>query len=105
MIPSLSLLETASAVARHAGHVHAVTADNVARADMPGATAREAMRFGAAVRALGRGDAPAPQATNTPISLQSELAVMATNAGRHDAAVLLWSKTMDMVRLAGASPR
>ena len=105
MTPTLSLLETASAIARHAGHVHAVTADNVARADMPGATAREAMRFADAVRAMDRRDALAPRDTHAPVRLQNELTVMATNAGRHDAAVLLWSKTMDMVRLAGASPR
>ena len=105
MIPSLSILDTASAMARHAGHVHATVADNIARADMPGATARDALGFGEAVRAL-RDDAPLrAAASREPVALDAQMMTMAQNAGRHDAATLLFSKTLDLVRLAGSAPR
>ena len=105
MIPSLSLLDTASAMARHAGHVHAVVADNIARADLPGATATEATRFGEALRDLSDGTPLRAEATRAPITLDEQMMAMAQNTGRHDAATLLFSKTLDLVRLAGSSPR
>ena len=105
MIPSLSILDTASAMARHAGHVHAVVADNIARADLPGATAKGAMPFAEALRATASGEAMTARDTGAPISLDDQMVAMAQNAGRHDAAVTIWSRTLDMIRLAGASPR
>lgn len=100
MFPDPSLLGLTSAMARHAGHVHQVTAGNVARADVPGARATEAARFSDVLR----GDA-APRQTRERVSLDREMVQMARNAGRHDAAVTVWSRALDMVRLAGSSPR
>ena len=105
MIPTLSLLDTASATARHAGHVHAVAADNIARADIPGATARAATSFAEAVGTLRDGGALSPRDTNAAISLDREMTTMASNAGRHDAATILFGKALDMLRLAGSTPR
>ena len=105
MIPTLSILETTSAMARHAGHVHAVTAHNVARADVPGAYADEAASFVDALQRFSDGEAAATRRTRAPLVLDDQMTVMARNAGRHDAAVTVWSKVLDMVRLAGASPR
>ncbi|MBB4658295.1 hypothetical protein [Parvularcula dongshanensis] len=101
MLPNPSLLGLASAMARHAGHVHAVTADNVARADMRGAKAKEAARFGDALR----GEPLQAKESRNPISLDSQLVRMAQNAGRHDAAITVWTKTLDLMRLAAGSPR
>ena len=105
MIPTLSILDTASAMARHAGHVHEVTARNVARADIPGAKADEAMTFAGALDRFAGGEAAAARRTRAPLVLDEQLMTMASNAGRHDAAVTVWSKVLDMARLAGSSPR
>ncbi|WP_031551167.1 hypothetical protein [Parvularcula oceani] len=105
MFPNPSLLNLSSAMARHAGHVHEVTGSNIARADMPGATASEAAGFAEALRALSEGEAVSAREGRAPISLDEELVRMAQNATRHDMAVTVWSRTLDMVRMAGASPR
>ncbi len=105
MFPNPSLLNLSSAMARHAGHVHEVTASNIARVDMPGATAREAAGFADALRAVSGGEAVTAREGRAPISLDDELVRMAQNATRHDMAVTVWSRTLDMVRMAGASPR
>ena len=105
MIPDPSLLTLSTAMARHAGHVHGVTAANIARADLPGATAKGAMPFAEALRVTASGEAMTARDTGAPISLDDQMVAMAQNAGRHDAAVTIWSRTLDMIRLAGASPR
>jgi flagellar basal body rod protein FlgB len=103
LIPDLSLLGVASAMSRHAGHVHDVTARNIAAADAPGTTRLRAASF---AEAVGRADeALAPASTRERVVLDDEMLTMARNAGRHDAAVTLWAKTLDMVRLAASSPR
>lgn len=101
MFPAPSLLTLGTAMARHAGHVHQTVSSNLARADVPGATAEEAGRFADALR----GEAMRARDTGERISVEREMVAMAQNAGRHDAAVAIWSKTLDLVRLAGASPR
>ena len=105
MIPDPSLLGVASATARHAAHVQAVTARNVARADVPGARAEAPARFAEALRAFGSRRAPAARETDTPIELRGQLTAMAHSAGRHEAAVLIYAKALDMMRLAGGAPR
>lgn len=105
MIPSLSILDTTSAMARHAGHVHEVTARNVARADAPGALADEAASFADALGRFAAGEAAAASRGRERVVLDEQVMTMASNAGRHDAAVAVWSKVLDMVRLAGSSPR
>lgn len=105
MIPDLSVLRLASAVARHAGEVHRIAGDNIARADIPKATAATAPRFADALAALNGGQPLAAVETNAPIALDREMATMASNAGRHQTATAVWSKTLELFRLAGASPR
>ena len=105
MPATLSLLQTASVTARHAGHVHAVAADNIARADVPGATARRAASFAEAAERLRGGQELAAADSGAAIALDREMTAMAANAGRHDAATLLFAKTLDMLRLAGSPPR
>ena len=105
MIPAPSILETTAAMARHAGHVHEVTARNVARADVPGAKGDEAASFAEALDRFAEGEAPRAARDRKPLLLDEQMMVMARNAGRHEAAVTVWSKVLDMVRLAGSSPR
>ena len=105
MIPDLSLLSTASAMARHAGHVHAAVADNLARADVPGARAATDSGFADALDRMAAGQALRAPRTGDRIVLDDQMVTMASNAGRHDAAVSLYAKALEMVRLAGSSPR
>ena len=105
MLHSLTILDTASAMARHAGHVHATVAGNIARADMPGATADAPLRFGEALRALQDGAPLRAASPRSAVALDQQMMTMAQNGSRHDAATLLFSKTLDLVRLAGSAPR
>lgn len=105
MIPNLSILEATSAMARHAGHVHETTARNVARIDIPGAKADAPTAFADALDRYSAGQDASARRTSQPLVLDDQMMTMAQNAGRHDAAVTVWSKVLDMVRLAGSSPR
>ncbi|MEM6649151.1 MAG: hypothetical protein AAF603_02760 [Pseudomonadota bacterium] len=105
MIGNLSILKLSSAMARHAAHTHGVIGDNISRVDMPGATAHRVESFARALDALKGGEALNTHSTDQPISVSREMSQMATNAGRHGTAVTIWSKTLELVRLAGAAPR
>jgi hypothetical protein len=105
MLPDLAALRVSSALARHAGETHAVHGHNIAHADIPGATARRMPSFADALDALSKGGRPEPLDTRAQIGIEREMAGMAANAGRHATAVTVWSKTLELVRLAGAAPR
>ncbi len=105
MVPDLSVLKLTSAMARHAAQVHGVVGDNIARTDLPGANARAVEGFASALARLGEGERALVRDTRTPIALDKQMTQLATNAGRHEVAVTVWSKTLEMMRLAGGSPR
>ncbi|MEM6912653.1 MAG: hypothetical protein AAF511_01605 [Pseudomonadota bacterium] len=101
----LSILKLASAMARHAGHSHAATASNIARADVPEATVSKAMSFRESLRALQKGSEPDVEDTGQPISIESEMLSMAEASGRHGAATAVWKSTLNMLRLAVSGPQ
>ncbi|MEO1657079.1 MAG: hypothetical protein AAFR65_05110 [Pseudomonadota bacterium] len=101
----LSILKLASAMARHAGHVHAATASNIARADVPEATARKAASFRQSLRALEQGKTPQDEDTGQAISIEREMLSMAEASGQHGAATAVWKSTLNMLRLAITGPQ
>ncbi|WOI52946.1 hypothetical protein [Parvularcula sp. LCG005] len=105
MLTDLSVLKLSSTMTRHAAAAHAVVADNISRIDIPGATGKAVPRFSDALADLNRGETVDIRDTRTAISLDQEMISMASNAGRHQAAVTIWSKTLELVRLAGGAPR
>ena len=120
MFENLSLLDLASAAARHAAARHRVIAENVANADTPGYRARDVEDFQATVneaftarttrpghlvftgapgvpRIIDAGLAPKPNG-NT-VSLEDQ-AVRATRAEeRHALALAVYAKAVDLLRL------
>lgn len=105
MIKPISVLSTSSAMARHAAIAHGVAGENIARADIPGATASRAENFMQALREVIRGDEPRRFDTGQPIALDKEMAQLSRTAGRHQTATTIWSTSLQMIRSAGASPR
>jgi flagellar basal body rod protein FlgB len=103
MLTDLSVLKLTGAMARHSGHANAVTADNLARADIPGAKARATEEFRDAL-AGRRAGAPQIDELNRPISTETEMLSMARHAGRHDAALGAWKSTLGLMRLALSRP-
>ena len=101
----LSILKLASAMARHAGHAHAATASNIARADVPQATASKAASFRESLRALEKGQSPTIDETDQAISIEKEMLTMAEAAGEHSAAMAVWRSTLNMLRLAITGPQ
>ncbi|MEO1042584.1 MAG: hypothetical protein AAFX52_09850 [Pseudomonadota bacterium] len=101
----LSILKLASAMARHAGHSHAATASNIARADVPEATASKALSFRQSLRALEKEAEPGLEDTGQSISIEKEMLSMAEASGRHGAATAVWKSTLNMLRLAVTGPQ
>lgn len=105
MAQEISLLKLSSAMARHATRAHGATADNLARADVPGAKRRELVAFQDALKASnGTGDL-APELTREPIKLDAEMLSMAEARGQHEAALSVWKSTLGMLRLAIRGPQ
>ncbi|MCI4661485.1 MAG: FlgB family protein [Neomegalonema sp.] len=116
MADSLSILNLASALARHSAQRHKVVAENIANADTPGYKARDVERFDAekALRAKKRGemrslqgrvaemlieDVQASPNGNT-VSIEDQM-VRATEAqASHDAAISIYRKSMDLMRMS-----
>ena len=96
----VSLLKLTSAMARHAGHVHDVTARNIARADMPNATAERLEPFEASLRRLEHARPPRRSDTGMAINLEAQMLTMAEASSTHDAALTVWKSTLKMMRLA-----
>ncbi|MEM6748306.1 MAG: hypothetical protein AAF608_12900 [Pseudomonadota bacterium] len=101
----LSILKLASAMTRHAGHAHAATASNIARADVPDATATRAVRFRDSLRELEQEQAPELEDTDQAISIEREMLSMAEASGQHSAATAVWRSTLNMLRLAITGPQ
>lgn len=105
MPSDLALLKLASAMTRYAGAKHSAIGSNIARADIPHAKAMEGPRFADAILEMTDGKPAQFSESRNAIRLEDEVVAMAENAGRHRAAVTIWSKTLDLLRLAGQAPR
>lgn len=101
----VSILKIAGAMARHAGHLHQVTASNIARADIPGARQARIESFELSLAELERGGEPRSSMSEAPLELERELLTMAEARGRHDAALAVWKSTLTMMRLAAGAPQ
>ncbi|MGV6820073.1 MAG: hypothetical protein ACWA5T_06195 [Parvularcula sp.] len=105
MSGDLALLKLASAMTRYAGAKHSAIGSNIARADIPHAKAIEGPRFAEAFSEMMSGKPIRFSESRGTIRLEDEVVAMAENAGRHRAAVTIWSKTLDLLRVAGQAPR
>ncbi|MEM9724056.1 MAG: flagellar basal body protein [Pseudomonadota bacterium] len=114
----LTILNQASALARHAGRQHAIVAENIANADTPGFKARTLPAFDpklaedaqngsltAARRLMEptelRTGAAAPNG-NT-VSLDEQMALSVDAQGQHRAAMAVYRKTLELLRLSVTS--
>lgn len=105
MEPSVSILKLTSAMARHASHVHQVTAQNLSRADIPDATRHQVRSFEASLRALSRFEGPKVIDSQTAIDVEEEMLSAAQAKGRHEAAMAFWQSGLKMMRLAIGAPQ
>lgn len=115
MLNNVNLLDTMSAMARHAAKRHVVLAENIANADTPNYAAKDlqpfsviydqSMREGLNVRqadaaliTMPAGDIASPNG-NT-VSLEQQMMLTAQNKGSHDMALAVYRKTLDMFKMA-----
>jgi len=122
MLEKLTVIELASAMARHAAARHRVLAQNVANADTPGYRARDVEDFSAmvnkpftqrATRAEHFGASPATRAAEPPVieadypaspdgnsvNLEDQSLRAAETLGQHDLATAVYAKTVDILRI------
>lgn len=112
MFDDLRILQDASALARHSAKRQQVIAENVANANTPGYAARDLEDF-KSVYATRRGEgasidwrpienpgaAKASPNGNT-VSLQEELMRSAQTEGRHDTALAVYRKAIDILKMS-----
>ena len=110
MLENLTLLRTASAMARHATARTAVIAQNIAHADTPGYRARDVEPFDAALARPGAGagarrpeirtlDLPASPNGNS-VSLEDQAVRAAAAQAQYDLALTIFSKGLDLIRVS-----
>lgn len=101
----ISILKLTGALARHAAQSHAVTAQNIARADIPGSTASQIEEFERGLARLdGAGDVRSISTTKA-INIEEQMLSVAEAGGRHQAAVSIWRSAINMMRLAVTGPQ
>lgn len=120
MFKNLTIFQTASALARHAGGAHQLAARNIANADTPGFKAMVAQDFSDAFRAPGaslratrpshflRGESNlnthaqrrASQASpnGNTVSLEQEMVTSANAQRDHDKALAIYRHALTMIR-------
>lgn len=115
MFEGVKILQNMSALASHAEKRHAVIAENIANADTPGYKARDLQPFaevfhkaetnGVSVRSLDANvttmDTPDIRSPNgNTVSLEQQSMLSAQTKGEHELALLVYRKTMDMMKMA-----
>ncbi len=123
MLGDLKLLSIASALARHSAQRHQVVSENIANADTPGFKAKDLEPFADAftratsqIRAENGGasnnfnstvwrslDVSSPGLTSpngNTVSLEDQMVRSVQAQGDHDAAVTIYKKTIDILRLS-----
>ena len=111
----LALLKTASAMAGHAARRHSVIANNIANADTPGFKAKDVKPFAEIYKQSAQtgetltNTSLSSRLVNTPgssdpngntVSLEDQMLTSVQAVGKHDLAMLMYRKTMDMMKLA-----
>ncbi len=115
MINDLALLKTTSAMAGHAARRHAVLSENIANANTPDFKAKDLKPFaeiykqsaqsGASLAALSMSSQLVETAGNADpngntVSLEGQMLTSVQTVGKHDLALLMYRKTLDMMKLA-----
>ncbi|MFQ5562457.1 MAG: FlgB family protein [Parvularculaceae bacterium] len=120
MFSDVKLLNLASAKAQHAAKRHELISENIANADTPGFKAKDLEPFSqtyskaaSAARAEGADEFEIPEwrsfAVNTPglkspngntVSLEDQMIRSVEAQGDHDAAMTVYRKTLDILRLS-----
>lgn len=115
MLKDLTILAQASALARHAGIRHQLVSENIANADTPGYKARTLPAFDpSAVEDAENGSAMAARKLNQPIEMKThhaspngntvaveeQMAIAVDAQGQHKAALAIYRKTLDLLRLS-----
>ena len=110
MFDELTILKDASALARHSALRHRVIAENIANANTPGYRAKDVEDFREAYLGGGRDPQVGFQSVEAPfdaakpngnsVSLQEEMVKSAQAEGRHDAAMAVYRKTLDILRIS-----
>lgn len=127
MFENLTVFQTASAMAQHAGQQQALVSQNVANADTPGYVGKQLPPFAAlfsAPESAGmqrstraghlHGSISVPQLNATEmrggdnpnentISLEAELLKAAEAKTHHDRALAIYKSALDVLRLAGST--
>ena len=114
MISDLSLFQVYGALARHAAETQRTSAENLSRADEPGFKAKQVESFSEFMARTGPtieaadfnqpfkhtlGNLPASPNGNT-VSIEQEVFKSAEAAQQHQMAMTVYSKSIDMMKLA-----
>ncbi|MEO0398777.1 MAG: flagellar basal body protein [Pseudomonadota bacterium] len=111
MFDDLTILKDASALARYSAMRHQVIAENIANANTPGYVARDLEGFNAVYaaekdtgrpidwRTVESKSATASSPNGNTVSLQEELVRSAQTEGRHETAVAIYRKAIDILRI------
>lgn len=117
MFGDLKLLQTASALSRHASARHDLIAQNIANADTPGYRAQDLEEFAASYARFEKSAGAGASVENTfrpltvdslgaespngnTVSLEDQMVRAADAQGAHDAATIIYRKTMEILRLS-----
>ena len=115
MLNDLKLLDTMSAMTRHAAQRHAVIAENIANADTPGYAAKDitpfqdiyekALRDGSdmpsgAVKVVSAPNSMAVSPNGNSVSLEQQMMLSTEVKATHDMALAVYKKSLDMMRMA-----
>ena len=115
MLSNIKILDTMSAMAGHAAKRHSVLANNIANADTPNFKAKDLQPFSEVHKAaqqgqqnikmlqaktleMDTGDIASPNG-NT-VSLEQQLMLSTQTQGRHDMALAVYKKSLDMMKMA-----
>lgn len=109
MTQTIETMRMAQAMALHAARRQVLVSDNIARADIPGARARDLPPFAESyARARGPDEAPPrPVVRGGPVSpsggtvsLEQEMFSLAEVQSQHNLALTVWKKSIDILRLS-----
>ena len=114
MPANLTILQTAGALSRYAALRHQVIAKNVANADTPGYRAKDLPSFADLVRREGAAAAARPRPVDTlgaaspngnTVSLEDQMMRASEATRASEVAAMVFKKTIELLRAAGARPR
>lgn len=114
MIKDIALLRQSGALAKHAATRHSVIAANIANADTPGFKARDLVPFDARLaRAAARGDEMPKRASaahivrgleaspdGNTVNVEEQMVRAVDAQSQHNAALSIYRKSMDLLRLS-----